>query len=103
MIKMIKHIVIWRLFDFAEGNTKKENALKLKEMLLSLPSKIPQIKKMEVGINIDRTDAASDVVLYSEFYSLEDLQAYQKHPEHQKVVEFLNKVRSEKRVVDYEV
>ena len=43
---MIKHIVIWRLFDFAEGNTKKENALKLKEMLLSLPSKIPQIKKI---------------------------------------------------------
>lgn len=100
---MIKHIVMWRLFDFAEGNTKKENAMKLKEKLLALRGKIPQIKKMEVGINFDRTDAASDVVLYSEFNSLEDLQTYQKHPEHQKVVEFLNKVRSEKRVVDYQV
>jgi hypothetical protein len=100
---MIKHIVMWRLFDFADGNSKKENALKLKEMLLSLPAKIPEIKKMEVGINVDRTDAASDVVLYSEFDSLEDLKAYQKHPQHQKVMEFLNKVRSEKRVVDYEM
>jgi Stress responsive A/B Barrel Domain len=100
---MIKHIVMWRLFDFAEGNTKKENALKLKEKLISLPDKIPQIKKMEVGINVDGTDAASDVVLYCEFDSLEDLKAYQIHPEHQKVVGFLNKVRSEKRGVDYEV
>jgi hypothetical protein len=103
MIKMIKHIVMWRLFDFADGKGKKENALQLKEKLLSLPEKIPQIKKMEVGINIDQTDAASDVALYSEFDSLEDLRTYQKHPEHQKIVEFLNKVRSEKRVVDYEV
>lgn len=100
---MIKHIVMWRLFNFADGASKQENAQRLKEMLLSLPAKIPQIKQMEVGLNIDRTDAASDVVLYSEFDSLEDLKAYQMHPEHQKVVEFLNKVRSEKRVVDYEV
>lgn len=71
--------------------------------MLSLPGKIPQIKKMEVGINADQTDAASDVLLYSEFDSWEDLQTYHKHPEHQRVVEFLNKVRSEKRVVDYEV
>jgi len=100
---VIKHIVMWRLFNFADGTSKQENAQRLKEMLLSLPAKIPQIKQMEVGLNIDRTDAASDVVLYSEFDSLEDLKAYQMHPEHQKVVEFLNKVRSEKRVVDYEV
>jgi len=94
---------MWRLFEFAEGNTKKENALKLKEKLLSLPKKIPKIRKMEVGINIDQIDAASDVVLFSEFDSLQDLRAYQQHPEHQKVVDFLNRVRSEKRVVDYEV
>lgn len=100
---MIKHIVMWRLFNFADGTSKQENALRLKEMLLSLPAKIPQIKKMEVGLNIDQTDAASDIVLYTEFHSLEDLKTYQKHAEHQKVVEFLNKVRSEKRVVDYEV
>lgn len=99
----IKHIVLWRLHEFADGRNEKENALKLREMLLSLPGKVPQIKRMEVGINIDQSQAASDVALYSEFDSLEDLRAYQKHPEHQKVVAFLNKVRSEKRVVDYEV
>lgn len=100
---MIKHIVMWRFHDFANGNSKNENARILKEMLLSLPGKITQIREMNVGINVDQTEAASDVVLYSEFDSLEDLRIYQKHHEHQKVVEFLNKVRSEKRVVDYEV
>nr|NIS37839.1 Dabb family protein [Candidatus Saccharibacteria bacterium]NIV71497.1 Dabb family protein [Calditrichia bacterium]NIW77977.1 Dabb family protein [Calditrichia bacterium] len=60
---MIKHIVMWRLYEFADDKSKKENALKLKEKLLSLPEKIPQIKKMEVGINIDQTEAASDVIL----------------------------------------
>lgn len=99
---MIKHIVMWRLFKFADGSSKKENALKLKEKLMALPAKIPQIKKFEVGINIDQTESASDVVLFSEFNSLDDLRTYQRHPEHQMVVQFLNKVRSEKRVVDYE-
>jgi len=98
---MIKHIVMWRFFEFAEGNSKKENALKLKQKLLVLPDKIPQIKKMEIGINVDQTEEASDVVLNSEFDSLEDLRVYQYHPEHLKIVEFLNEVRSEKRVVDY--
>lgn len=100
---MIKHIVMWRLHEFADGNGKAENARKLKEYLLALQESIPQIQQIEVGINIAGSDPnAADVALYSEFENLEALQIYQKHPEHQKVVQFLNKVRSEKRVVDYE-
>ncbi len=56
-----------------------------------------------MGINIDITDAVFDVVLYSEFDDLNYLKAYQQHPEHLKVVEFFNKVCSEKRVVDYKI
>lgn len=100
---MIKHIVMWRLHEFAEGSSKAENARKLKEYLLALKENIPQIQQIEVGINITGGDPnAADVVLYSEFESIEALQIYQKHPGHQKVVQFLNKVRSEKRVADYE-
>lgn len=100
---MIKHIVMWRLHEFADGHSKAENARKLKEYLLSLKESIPQIQRIEVGINITTNDPnAADVVLYSEFENRETLVAYQKHPEHQRVVQFLNKVRTEKRVVDYE-
>ena len=100
---MIKHIVMWRLKDSADGASKQENAKNLKNYLEALKDKIREIRHIEVGINISGSDAASDVVLYSEFDSMEDLEAYQKHPEHQKIVSFVNEIRSERRVVDYEV
>jgi hypothetical protein len=39
---MIKHIVMWRLKEFAEGAAKAENALRMKEILETLPVKIPE-------------------------------------------------------------
>lgn len=101
---MIRHIVMWKLKEYAEGANKTENAKELKSKLLALQETIRELKLAEVGININATDAAYDVVLYSEFESLEALQAYQNHPEHKKLVtEFLDKVRIDKKVVDYEV
>ncbi len=99
---MIKHIVMWRLKDYANGASKEENAKKLKSSLESIKDEINEIKHIEVGIDINRSDAAFDVVLYSEFDSVEDLQAYQNHPEHMKIVGFANEIRSERAVVDYE-
>jgi len=100
---MIKHIVMWKLHDFADGASKSENAHRLKQRLEALPQHMPEMKFAEVGINFNASDAAFDVVLVSEFESREALQTYQKHPEHQKVIaELLEKIRSEKTVVDYE-
>ncbi len=100
---MIKHIVFWTLKEFAWGGNKKENALKIKQLLEGLKSKIKEIKSIEVGININETPAAYDIVLYAEFASAQDLDAYQVHPEHLKVGDFIDKVRIDRRVVDYEV
>ncbi|MCQ6963297.1 Dabb family protein [Methanolobus chelungpuianus] len=98
---MLKHIVMWKLKETAEGTNKLENALVMKEMLESLPGRIPEIVSLEVGININPTDAAYDVVLYSEFRDEAALYAYQEHPEHVKVADFVAKVREERAVVDY--
>ncbi len=46
---------------------------------------------------------AADVALYSEFSTWDDLEAYQKHPEHLKVVSFVQEIRLERHVVDYEI
>ncbi len=100
---MIKHIVMFRLKGSAGGAGKQENAKEMKKRLESLKDKIREIRHIEVGINISGSDTASDVVLYSEFDSMEDLDAYEKHPEHQKIVSFVSEIRSERRVVDYEV
>jgi hypothetical protein len=94
---------MWRLKDLANGKSKEENAKKLKNRLESLKDKITEIKSIEVGINIKNSDVSSDVVLYSEFDSMDDLEAYQKHPDHVKISEFVNEIRLERRVVDYEI
>lgn len=101
---MIKHVVMWKLKDVAEGKTKAENAEVMKELLEDLPNKIQELDSAEVGINILEGDEAAicDVVLTTEFESKEDLKAYAVHPDHQKVVEFIKKVVMERRVVDYE-
>ncbi|NIR50701.1 Dabb family protein [candidate division KSB1 bacterium] len=101
---MVRHIVMWKLKDEAAGATKAQNARKLKTKLESLQQTIPQLKFAEVGINFNISQAAYDVVLYSEFENKEALQAYQMHPEHKKLItDFLDKVRTDKKVVDYEV
>ncbi len=99
---MIKHIVMWRLKDEAAGATKEENALKLKDALESLKGKIELLKAAEVGINFNPSPAAFDVVLYSEFEDQEGLNAYQNHPEHVKIVDFVGEIRTDRAVVDYE-
>lgn len=100
---MIKHIVMWKLKDFAGESNKAENARKIKECLESLRGKIEEIKHIEVGINIIDTESSADVVLYSEFNNIESLNAYQGHPEHVKIVQFVKNVCTERRVVDYSI
>ena len=99
---MIKHIVMWKLKEFAEGKDKGENAKIIKTGLENLQQKINELKFIEVGININNSPQAYDVVLYSQFENVEDLNIYQNHPEHIKVGEFVKKVVNERVVVDYE-
>ncbi|MDL2289825.1 Dabb family protein [Paludibacteraceae bacterium OttesenSCG-928-F17] len=101
---MLKHIVFFRLADEAEGKTKAENAGFIKEELENLIHHIPVLRKIEVGINSAEAPQSNyDLVLYSEFDSFDDLDIYQKHPEHQKVVAYINKVRIDRAAVDYEI
>lgn len=97
---MIKHIVMWTIKD-TDSISKEENKNKLVKELNDLPVKISQIKKFEVGLNFNTSDAAYDIVLYSEFESRDDLNIYQKHPDHVKVAELVGRIRDKRAVVDY--
>jgi stress responsive alpha/beta barrel protein len=99
---MIKHIVMWKLYQESAGFFKTENALRIKQELRRLPLLIPQIKKLEVGININPADNAYDVVLNSEFSSTDDLEIYQKHSAHLEFKKFIKDLRSDVHIVDYE-
>lgn len=100
---MIKHIVLWRLKESAEGCSAAENALKIKQCLEALNGKIPGMLRLEVGIDFSREDGSSEVALYSEFDSRAALDGYQSHPLHEEVKALVMAVRLERRVVDYEV
>ncbi len=98
---MIKHIVMWKLKDTAEGAPKAENAKKMKEMLLALPPVIPQIISLEVGIN--ENGGEYDAVLVTEFASYEDLKTYDQHPAHQQVRAFVGSVAAGRAAVDFTI
>ncbi len=99
---MIKHIVLLKLKERAEGKSKADNASMLKHALESLALKIEVIRKFEVGVNFNTAPDACDLALVSEFDTKEDLDTYQNHPEHQRVVEVLRRLRETKIVVDHE-
>ncbi len=101
---MIKHIVMWKLRDEANGKSKEENAVEFKEKLESLVPKIDAILSMEVGIGYQPAEGpVFDMVLTTTHESKEKLKEYAVHSEHQKVVEFAGSIVEERRVVDYEV
>ena len=100
---MIKHIVFWRLKDSAHGHNKPTNARLIQAKIEALRGQIPGLLHIELGINVVMTDSSSDIVLYSEFTSLEALKGYQVHPLHQAIVPFVAEAQLERRVVDFEL
>lgn len=100
---MIKHIVMWKLLDEANGRSKRENAVEFKARLEALIPKIDAIKSMEVGIGyLEAEGAVFDMVLTTTHESKEKLKEYAVHPDHKEVVAFAGSIVAERRVVDYE-
>ena len=93
---MIKHMVFWKLKD----ENKKENMQKIKTMLEGLSGKIDGLLNAQVGFNFAGEEF--DLALSSDFKDKESLEAYQTHPLHVAVREFITEVRTARAVVDYE-
>lgn len=92
---MIKHIVLWVMKPEVTSAQKQE----MKKRLEALAGRIPELRKIEVGIDA----AAGTMALYSEFKSEDDLIAYQIHPDHQAVVGFVKPLVAARSVCDYTV
>ena len=99
---MIRHVVMWKLKEQADGHDRQANALRLKKALEELPTKVPGLVRwIMVGVNETEGPSNFDVVLMVDFDSFEDLERYIKHPEHDKVAELVMKVREQRTVVDF--
>lgn len=95
----MKHIVMWKLKEEAEGEARVENAVKMKEMLEALVGVIPEIRSLQAGIN--ENGGEWDVVLLSAFDSMEDLKAYDVHPAHEACKTFIRAVSCERAAIDF--
>ncbi len=95
---MITHIVFFKL-----TNPANETAAIVRDKLLSMEGKIPQLRHLEAGIDVIRSERSYDVALVTRFDTLDDLQAYQVHPYHAgEVVPLMKSVCSSVVAVDYE-
>lgn len=100
---MIKHIVMWKLKDHAEGADRAANAAEVKRRLDECATLSPGTLKFEVVLAQPGLEATYDVVLYSEFTDRAALDAYLEHPTHVAVKPFIAAVRSERQCMDYEI
>lgn len=99
---MIKHIVMWKLKEHAEGADKATNARKMKALLDGCSHLVPGMGAFEVALAAPNLEATYDVVLYSEFADAAALAAYQHHPVHIALKPFIGAVRLERQCMDYE-
>ncbi len=94
---MITHIALIKLVH-ANAETIEE----ARKLLSGLEGKIPQLRHLEIGLNLIQSYRSYDLSLVAKFDSLEDLQAYNNHPTHVEVVKKLQGIRKSTVTVDYE-
>jgi hypothetical protein len=95
---MVTHIVLFKLSDPSEENLSVTLA-----KLLSMQGNISQLRHLEAGRDVIRSERSYDIALLTRFDSLADLQAYQVHPYHAgEVVPHMKSVCSSIVAVDYE-
>ena len=100
---MIEHVVMWKFADSAEGKTREENMASVRERLFALPAIIPEIKFMQIGRDVCRTEMSYDMMLVTRFDSLEALHTYKVHPAHVEVASYVAKVKVARVVLDAEL
>ena len=99
---MIRHVVMWKMRGPSPAE-KREQAERVRQALLGLVGKVPGMTSLEVGVGEPSDEQLADVVLMTSHDTWQALEVYQKHPEHQVVAGLIGELRSERRVVDFEV
>ena len=99
---MIRHVVSWKLVT-PDAAGKDAGFETIRTALEALPALIPAIETLQVGRNIAYPQSNWDVVLIADYASLDALEAYQVHPEHQRVVGIIKPLVAERSNVDFEL
>lgn len=99
---MVKHIVLFKLKNTLPDAEKLRVMQDFKVAIEALPSEIPFIRHIEVGLNTN-PDESFDIALNSEFDTLQDVNLYAKHPKHVAAAALLKEAKESRACVDYEI
>ena len=97
----MQHIVMSKSRDAGPLAVRSQAATQFKRDIEALPSVIPTIRHIHVGVNINPAEQW-DICLTSTFDSLADAQAYGSHPAHQAVAGSLKPLLAGRACVDME-
>lgn len=97
---MVRHIVLFKLKNTVSEQEKLRVMHAFKNAIEALPAEISVIRKIEVGLNINK-DESFDIALSSEFDSLEDVNFYASHPAHVAAAALLKDIKESRACVDY--
>jgi hypothetical protein len=99
---MIRHIVTWKLKN--QDAAAKSAAFDLMaDGFGALPALIPEIRTLHIGRDLGETAGNWDVVLTIDYASTAALDAYQAHPEHERVKTMVGPLLSERASIDFEL
>ena len=93
----LTHVVLMQFQEPAPEILTKASAL-----LRGLQGKIPELRSIEVGLDVLHSGRSYDLALITRFDSLVAMQRYQDHPEHVAVLQYLRTVLAASVAVDYE-
>lgn len=100
---MIKHVVMWKFKESADGRSAQENMRIAAARLYALRGVIGELKSMKIYTDISHTDMSMDMMLDTEFDTVEDMKSYAVNPEHKKVSAFIRSVIESRVVLDSEM
>lgn len=100
---MVRHIVMFKLKEFASPAEKQAKLDEIKTRLEALIDKIDVLRKIEVKFNCN-PEESWDLILITELDSLADVSTYANHPEHEAVAKgIIGPVKADRACVDYEM
>ena len=100
---MIRHIVMWKLKEHAEGADRSANLHKMKELLESCVDLVPGMLGWTIAVTKPGLEATPVIADGRTQVSQAALDAYQSHPDHLAMKPFIGAIRAERLCMDFEV
>ncbi len=100
---MIKHIVMIKLKEFETQEEYEEKKSIIREKLEDLTKTIPEVKSIEVGLNIVKRPTAYDISLIAKFDDLQGLNKFRENIDHLEALNVIFENTDKMAVVDYDV